>query len=441
MSLIRGDAAAIPLADSTVDLIVTSPPYFALREYRDDGEVVAGQIGSEATPTEFLRALWHVADECWRVLKPTGVMCVNLGDKYAGSGGHNNAGLSTAGSTLQGARQQARTGCPPEQRRQAPRRYNQAADAADKSLEGLPWRYVLGLSHPHLYRAPFDRPGPQWVHRSELIWDKPNCIPESADDRPSRTHEQWFLLTKEGRYYSALDELREPRDQGALGARPRSVWTIPSEPLSVPDWLGVDHFAAFPQEWPRRLILGFSPPAVCTTCGEGRRPGVDTTETSRVSGNQRNGRRDATSDAAWAYQDRTTTTTILGYVCSCCPHTIHRDRSKPTSTPGREKHQDQQARIEAGEPRRHGDDWPKRQPRTEWHLDEWTPPPSTPGVVLDPFTGTGTVPMVARALGRVGIGIDLSADYLRLATWRINQSGHAAKTEARTWAERQQVLL
>tara|TARA_R110000751_G_C13401334_1_gene437754 strand:+ start:98 stop:391 length:294 start_codon:yes stop_codon:yes gene_type:complete len=67
--------------------------------------------------------------------------------------------------------------------------------------------------------------------------------------------------------------------------------------------------------------------------------------------------------------------------------------------------------------------------------------PSTPGVVLDPFVGTGTVPMVARALGRTGIGIDLSADYLRLADWRIHESGHAAKTMQRTNAERQGTLL
>jgi len=70
-----------------------------------------------------------------------------------------------------------------------------------------------------------------------------------------------------------------------------------------------------------------------------------------------------------------------------------------------------------------------------------TTAPSTPGVVLDPFAGTGTVPMVARALGRTGIGIDLSADYLRLADWRIHESGHAAKTMQRTNAERQGTLL
>ena len=97
-ALVRGDACAIPLGDNTVDLIVTSPPYFALRSYQDGGEHYDGQIGSEATPAAFLEALWAVTAECWRVLKPSGSLFVNLGDKYAGSGGHNNASLNAAGN-------------------------------------------------------------------------------------------------------------------------------------------------------------------------------------------------------------------------------------------------------------------------------------------------------------------------------------------------------
>jgi DNA modification methylase len=92
-SLVRANALHLPLADETVDLIVTSPPYFALRSYRDGDEHYDGQIGSEATPQAFLEALWAVLEECWRVLKPEGSCWVNLGDKRAGSGGHNNAGI------------------------------------------------------------------------------------------------------------------------------------------------------------------------------------------------------------------------------------------------------------------------------------------------------------------------------------------------------------
>ena len=81
--IIRGNALALPLADGTVDLIVTSPPYFGLRSYQDGGEHYAGQIGAEATPAEFVDALIAATREMVRVLKPSGSIWVNLGDKYA----------------------------------------------------------------------------------------------------------------------------------------------------------------------------------------------------------------------------------------------------------------------------------------------------------------------------------------------------------------------
>ena len=81
--LIRGNAMSLPLADESVDLCVTSPPYFSLRQYTDGGEAYEGQIGSEATPQAFLEALWAVTAECVRVLKPSGSLWVNLGDRMA----------------------------------------------------------------------------------------------------------------------------------------------------------------------------------------------------------------------------------------------------------------------------------------------------------------------------------------------------------------------
>ena len=118
-SLLRANALAIPLADDSVDAIIKSPPYFALRSYQDDGEHYDGQIGSEPTPRDFLEALWAVTAECKRVLKPSGSMFVNLGDKYAGSG----------------------DGIPA------------------KSLMGLPWRYAIGC---------IDQLG--LILRAEMIW-------------------------------------------------------------------------------------------------------------------------------------------------------------------------------------------------------------------------------------------------------------------------------
>ena len=220
-SLIRADATSIPLADESVDLICTSPPYFALRSYQDDGEHYDGQIGSEPTPAAFLDALWAVTAECKRVLKPSGSIWINLGDKYAGSGGHNNAGISRASQfplpldangNPEGERRR-RTQREVDMgdmrsaaaRRNAPDRYNQDTGGLPaKCLMGLPWRYAIGCT---------DQLG--LILRAEIIWSKPNGLPESVNDRVRRSHEQWFHMVKSPRYYAAVDEVREPHDDKA----------------------------------------------------------------------------------------------------------------------------------------------------------------------------------------------------------------------------------
>jgi len=404
-ALARADALRLPLADDSVDLVVTSPPYFALRSYQDGDEHYDGQIGSEATPQEFLEALWAATVELVRVVKPSGSIFVNLGDKYANPTGTGSAGWKNPQWDC------AKPAAPQN---------TLGMGFRQKSLMGLPWRYAIGC---------IDDLG--LILRSEIVWSKPNGLPESVTDRVRRSHEQWFHFTLEPRYFSAIDEIREPHihaeppgarrgpsgmnrgtatgrthDDGApvgnfnhdpLGKLPGSVWSIPSEPLQVPDHLGVDHFAAFPQEWPRRLILGWCPQEVCSECGEGRAPVVELDAEYAAA-------RESVGD--WNKANRTEDGyaqkvhhvsagpqnfkgSITGYACACPDNTA----------------------------------------------------PSTPGVVLDPFTGTGTVPMVARALGRTGIGVDLSADYLRLANWRVFESGHGAKTMRRTNQERQGALL
>lgn len=256
--LIRGDATQLPLADDSVDLIATSPPYFDLRSYQDGGEHYDGQIGSEDTPQEFLEALWVWTAECRRVLKPSGSLWVNLGDKYAGGG------MGGHGSGLHG---------PPPQGERNTYRRPKATGIPAKSLMGLPWRYAIGC---------IDQLG--LILRAEIIWSKPNGLPESVTDRVRRSHEQWFHMTKEPRYFSAVDEIREAyqpstidrnryavsahqpdeytdtsrgvlrdtREAGhevnPLGKLPGSVWTVPTEPLRVPDHIGVDHFACVDAE-------------------------------------------------------------------------------------------------------------------------------------------------------------------------------------------------
>ena len=273
--VVRADARALPLPAASVDLIVTSPPYFALRSYTDGGEHYAGQLGCEATPALFIDALIACTREMVRVLKPSGSIWVNLGDKYNGyNGGRGDGRIQKneprptlpSGSGLD------------------------AAAIPNKSLMGLPWRYAIRC---------IDELG--LILRAEVVWSKTNGLPESVTDRVRRSHEAWFHFTVQPRYYSAIDELRtgsaaaptksrswaERKAAGVswtpgigtrgthlgegqvpnsgmaahpLGPLPGSVWEVVTQPLAVPPELGVNHFAAFPMEWPRRLILGWCPP-------------------------------------------------------------------------------------------------------------------------------------------------------------------------------------
>ena len=282
IKIVQGSALDLKLRDNSVDLVVTSPPYFGLRSYKDNGEHYEGQIGSEATPAEFVDALIAATREMVRVLKPSGSIWVNLGDKYVS----DNRG--SAGDVKRGAAKWAPAG---------PAGYPGKDVMPRKSLMGIPWRYAIRC---------IDDLG--LILRAEVIWSKPNGLPESVTDRVRRSHETWFHFTKSERYFSAMDEVREPHapqsiarsgrnrfapdlSQGGvgspntlapkqachpLGKLPGSVWTIPTQPLRIPDHIsharccggvkrdgckdGINHFAAFPMEWPKRIIKGWCPP-------------------------------------------------------------------------------------------------------------------------------------------------------------------------------------
>jgi hypothetical protein len=282
----RGNAANLHLPDETVDLIVTSPPYFGLRSYQDGGEHYAGQVGDEATPTEYLDALIACTAEWMRVLKPGGSIFVNLGDKYAARQEAQNSAAGRSGrrplSVTAGYAVQPAT------------RHPQA-----KSLIGLPWRYAIRC---------IDELG--LILRAEIVWAKPNGLPESVTDRvrrstsrcstssssPGTTRRSMRCGSSTSSTGAALRKRRTAATPGVpgqprrnvkqarrrrhrrrpranpLGKLPGSVWTIPTAPLKVPASLGIDHFAAYPPELVRRIVLGWSPREVCTACGEGRRP-------------------------------------------------------------------------------------------------------------------------------------------------------------------------
>ena len=186
VQIIRGNALALPLADDSVDLVVTSPPYFGLRSYQDGGEHYSGQIGDERTPAEFVDALIAATAEMVRVLKPSGSIWVNLGDKYSST---STPGPQSQNTTMTGGRHKGVENI-------AQRRI--ASNVPAKSLIGIPWRYAIRC---------IDDLG--LILRAEVIWSKPNGLPESVTDRVRRSHETWFHFVKEPRYYSAVDEVRE----------------------------------------------------------------------------------------------------------------------------------------------------------------------------------------------------------------------------------------
>jgi hypothetical protein len=266
--VLQGDALHLPIADETVDLVVTSPPYFSLRDY---GTGHPAEVGSEPTPAEFLAALWAATAELKRVLKPTGSAFINLGDKYS--------------TTMLGRMGNPRTVPQPNGEwsklgRRGEFQTQQAADPGvrEKSLLLLPEAYRLGCTGM-LAQLGGPDPGLNLIARAVIVQSKINGIPESVTDRVRRSHEDWVHLTKSTRYYSAVDELREPhadstlarahlprrvspkdgvRKQGnpiglsmeepgtiisnsyvnnPLGKLPGSVWSIASEPLDLPDYL------------------------------------------------------------------------------------------------------------------------------------------------------------------------------------------------------------
>jgi DNA modification methylase len=437
--IIRGNALDLPLADASVDLIVTSPPYFGLRSYQDAGEHYGGQIGAEATPAEFVDALIQATREMVRVLKPSGSIWVNLGDKYSGAGRGNNKSDALNNTAEMMASRLGHSN---------KRQHVGLETAPAKSLIGIPWRYALRC---------IDDLG--LILRAEVIWAKPNGLPESVTDRVRRSHETWFHFTREPRYFSAVDEIRESYDgdgrkrgksphtsaghpnsgghaglnlngnENPLGKLPgsvwriddeagrgtgpdgtghrgchcgsdrpqpdrvggdgrsgasgvpegdpqevgQSVWSVPTQPLQVPPELGVDHFAAFPMEWPRRIIQGWSPAGVCSACGEGRRT-VSSVLRAAPSMSKRRASDRGYVGAAQGDNREPGVFSITGYACAC---------PSPSA-------------------------------------------PTVPAVVLDPFGGTGTTALVAKALGRHGISVDMSADYCRLAEWRTTDRGQLA---------------
>ncbi|MBA4993239.1 site-specific DNA-methyltransferase [Pseudomonas aeruginosa] len=170
------------LPDESVHCCITSPPYFGLRDYGVDG-----QIGLEQTPAEFVARLVEVFREVRRVLRDDGTLWVNMGDSYAGGGGGNySKSVKQTGHGEHITNVRNRGG------------WLDSAGVKAKDLMGIPWRLAFALQDDG------------WYLRQDIIWHKPNPMPESVRDRCTKAHEYLFLLTKSPRYYFDQDAILEP---------------------------------------------------------------------------------------------------------------------------------------------------------------------------------------------------------------------------------------
>lgn len=216
------------LPSDSVDCCITSPPYYALREYGIDG-----QIGQEETPDGYIEQLSRVFDEVFRLLKPTGTLFVNISDSYAGSGSFSCAPdeyvdyLRAHGSNNNKHIKNVHTYTDETYRR--------------KCLLGIPYRLAFSL----IQRG--------WYLRQDLIWAKPNCQPESVKDRWVRSHEHVFFFSKEPKYYFDISQIREYNAKTEQYRTQRDViWqnVMPSP---------VGHIAAYPEALIQPFVLAACP--------------------------------------------------------------------------------------------------------------------------------------------------------------------------------------
>jgi len=408
MGFVLGNAQHIPLANESVHAVVTSPPYWGMRDYgvpaliwggEEDcthqfeavGNDYCGQfcvhcgawrgaLGLEPSPELYIEHLVSICREVWRVLRSDGTFWLNLGDTYYGSRGR-------------AAKLAAR-----------------AHHLKTKDLVGIPWRVALALQ------------ADGWCLRSDIIWAKPNPMPESVQDRPTRSHEHVFLLTKSPQYYYDYIAVQEraqydgrhdtlmkgsPKYANAVGllAPPnsvwakrherwpnriltddgvqimrnrRDVWTIPLRPYSKA------HFATFPPDLARLCILAAtSEGGCCPLCGAPRVRVVEKVHDAQRRFTEPEEGYKASQEELGQYDfgEAVGYSKTVGWrpSCDCAPCGDFSDTDICTL----------------------------------YSLDP------VPCIVLDPFSGSGTTVMVAEELGRIGIGLEIKEQYIQLGRERL----------------------
>lgn len=363
--------------DGSVDCVITSPPYWQLRDYGWDG-----QWGLEKTYQEYLEHLWLMMDELWRVVKDTGTVWINLGDSYSGSAG----GFWDKDKKPEHCNAIARI------KKEAVKNY------PPKSLMLIPHRFAIGC---------IDR---GWILRNDIIWAKRNGMPESVRDRFSKKHEFIFFFVKQQKYYFDLDGVREKHadstivranqpktisefskydtndkftsqgkniDRSAIqpnGKNPGDVsdfWDVPTQPSSD------KHYATYNFDLIDKPIVAGCPEFVCKKCGKPREKIIETNNPSKIY---------ADNDGLVESNKIQKTSNPQSV------NSLHRQKGGVYST----------AKVTG---------------LTDCGCNAGF----EGGVILDPFCGTGTTITRAIQLGRNGIGIDGKEEYCDIANKRIEQ--------------------
>lgn len=340
------------LPDESVDCIVTSPPYWGLRDYGVDG-----QIGAEPTLEQFIEVLGNVFAECRRVLKPTGTLWVNMGDSYSASGETGGSGKQSTnkGSATKRDRRGGIHGIP------------------NKCLLGQPWRLAFRLIDDG------------WILRADVIWHKPNPMPESAGDRVTRAHENIFMFCK--------------------SSKP-TCWRN----LETGDWVFGGKRPG--EEW-RRFDYYYDADAIRTPLSpETKTLSFETMDFGRRDKYKIGEKEKRKFPSGWGKGDEPRTAAEFSKG--------DRARTRYTETdPAQCRDMGANARSVwtipvKGYPEAHFATFPEELPKQ--CIAAGCPPG---GVVLDPFAGSGTTLAVASMLGRQSIGIELNPEYAELIKKRM----------------------
>jgi DNA modification methylase len=353
--LYQGDALETlkQMEDESIHCCVTSPPYWGLRDYGCDG-----QIGLEKTPEEYVSKMVEVFREVKRVLRKDGTLWLNLGDSYYSNFG-GGSGTCTTGNK-EALQQRGRNILPKHD------------NLKSKDLVGIPWRVAFALQ------------ADGWYLRSDIIWSKGNPMPESVTDRPTKSHEYIFLLSKSKKYFYDADAIAEPvtnstinrlsqniEEQAGSDRIPpkrnkRTVWNINTKPYKEA------HFATFPPKLPEICIkAGTSEKGCCPKCGAPWKRVIELGDIQSTGGsvnNRRNGN-----------------TNFGGSDMNCGTFT-------------------QREHITKG--------W---KPTCSCGIEE-----TVPCTVLDTFAGSGTTLWVAEQLGVNSIGIELNPEYCEIIRRRMD---------------------